>query len=131
VNYLIPRDQHGFLPRPSCCSLLLYAINEWQPVIDKNAGSLSLDWEMTFDKIPHQLFLLRLRNIGVTCSLLQWIKCHLTQRKQSVLCDGKFSDPINVPSSVVQGSVLGLGNNKRPLRKEIYYLKKECHIFSI
>jgi hypothetical protein len=62
----IPENQHGFLTRRSCSTMhLIQLINEWQTILDRNSGgyihAIALDWEKTFDRIPHQRLLRKLR----------------------------------------------------------------------
>jgi hypothetical protein len=107
----IPDNQHGFLPRRSCSTMHLDTINKWQCTLDRNSGghihAISLDCEKAFDHIPHQRLLLKLRRAGINGSLHDWFASYLSNRKQRVLFDGEYSDEFDVPSGVVQGSVLG------------------------
>ena len=111
INDVIPVHQHGFMPRRSCNSMLMYTLNEWQRLLDQHAGghihAVSIDWEKAFDKIPHSRLLLKLRKIGVRGTLFNWFQSYLINRKQRVMYDGCFSSFHNVPSGVIQGSVLG------------------------
>ena len=51
--------------------------------------------------------LTKLQYYGVSCNILNWITDFLDSRTQYVVCGGTTSKPINVTSSVPQGSVLG------------------------
>jgi hypothetical protein len=106
----VDKNQHGFLPRRSCSTMHLET-NNWQQIPDCNPGghihAVALDWEKTFDRIPHSRHILKLRGIGVNGFLLQWFKSYLYQRKQRAIFGGQFSDESDVPSGVIQGSVLG------------------------
>ena len=44
---------------------------------------------------------------GISGSALSWISSYLTNRTQSVLVSGKYSDPAHLRYGVPQGSVLG------------------------
>ena len=107
----ISEFQHGFLPKRSCNTMLLYTINEWQKMLDKSSGghihAISLDWEKAFDRIPHSRLLLKLNNAGITGILLKWFNCYLSDRTQRVFVNGSQSKECKVPSGVIQGSVLG------------------------
>ena len=116
VTYLIDTNQisefqHGFLPKRSCNTMLMYTINEWQKILDKSSGghihAISLDWEKAFDRIPHSRLLLKLNNAGITGMLLKWFNCYLSDRTQRVFVNGTQSKECKVPSGVIQGSVLG------------------------
>jgi ribonuclease P/MRP protein subunit RPP40 len=123
-----PKNQHGFLPKRSCSTLHMYTINEWQHLLDVNAGChvhvISLDWEKAFDRIPHERLILKLRNFGIVGSLLKWFRCYLTNRKQRVGVGGEFSGLFDVPSGVVQSSVLG------PLLFNIFVSDLSCSVSS-
>jgi hypothetical protein len=103
----IPVNQHDFLPRRLSNTLHMKTINDWHKSLDSGGHIhvISLDWEKAFDKIPHQRLLLKLRNAGISGSIFEWFKCYLNNRKQRVLCSGTFSDTLDVPSGVIQGSV--------------------------
>ena len=66
-----------------------------------------LDYSKAFDVICHIILLQMLENIGLTPSLVQWIKAFLTGCTMTVCCGGEASDPRSVTSGVPQGSVLG------------------------
>jgi hypothetical protein len=107
-NDIIPVHQHGFMPRRSCRSMLLYSIDQWQKLLDTRAGShihaISIDWEKAFDRVPHSRLLLKLHNIGIRGPLLNWFHCYLLGRTQRVHFNSVFSKSHNVSSGVIQGS---------------------------
>ena len=49
----------------------------------------------------------KLKNIGITGSLLLWIENYLLSRKQKVLLNGKESIILSINAGVPQGSILG------------------------
>jgi hypothetical protein len=110
-NNIIPVQQHGFMHRRSCSSMLLHTINEWKRLLDTHAGenihAVAIDWEKAFYRMPHSRLLLILRKIGVRVTIYSWFTSYLTNRKQRVLYNGCFSKFHDVPSSVIQGPVLG------------------------
>ena len=55
----------------------------------------------------HVCLFCKLEFYGIRSTYLKWIKEFLTDRKQQVVIDNKFSTPSTVLSGVPQGSVLG------------------------
>ena len=67
-----------------------------------------LDLSAAFDTVSHNITLKRLSsNFGVQDRALEWIKSYLTERSQSVLVAGNYSDEATLKYGVPQGSVLG------------------------
>ncbi len=58
-------------------------------------------------KVPHERLLTKLDFYGIRGAIKQWIKIFLTNRSQTVVCDGATSTPKQVLSGVPQGTVLG------------------------
>jgi hypothetical protein len=44
-----------------------------------------LDFTKTFDRVPHQRLILKLRSVGITGPLLSWCESFLHKRKQRVV----------------------------------------------
>ena len=67
-----------------------------------------LDFQTTFDKVPHQRLLLKLKAHGIGNGVVNWIERWLTHRKQRlVVVDGEISNWKSILSGLPQGSVLG------------------------
>ena len=66
--------QFGFWPNHSTVSLLLNAVNDWALNLERHTvHCLFLDFAKAFDTVPHELLLLKLKTIGFTGKLLNWV----------------------------------------------------------
>ena len=68
---------------------------------------LYTDFEKAFDKVPHNRLLSKLKAYKLHNTIIEWIKNFLTDRKQRVGVNGKFSCWAKVFSGIPQGSILG------------------------
>ena len=66
-----------------------------------------LDFQKTFDKVPHQRLILKLKSHGMGNSIINWIEQWLSDRRQWVVVDVEVSSWKSVLSGVPQGYVLG------------------------
>ena len=51
-----------------------------------------LDFQKAFDKVPHQILILKLKSHGIGISIISWIEQWLTDRRQRVVVDGEVSN---------------------------------------
>ena len=111
-NNLLCRNQHGFLKGRSCLTQLINHID----TILKNflnghdTDAIYLDFSKAFDKVDHKILISKLYAYGIRGNLLEWIKCYLSNRSQTVVVNGHKSNPAHVKSGVPQGTVLGLNS---------------------
>uniref|UniRef100_A0A8C7X8C9 Reverse transcriptase domain-containing protein n=1 Tax=Oryzias sinensis TaxID=183150 RepID=A0A8C7X8C9_9TELE len=66
-----------------------------------------LDLSKAFDVIPHRNLIARLKTLGLTGPLLDWIQEFLQNRSYQVRVGNSLSESTAVHSGVPQGSVLG------------------------
>jgi len=105
---LITDSQHGFRKGQSCLTNLLEFLEKVTGCVDAGGNVAFLDFAKAFDKVPHKRLILKMRNHGIQCKLLDWISEWLKDGKQKVGIRGVLSDWADVLSGVPQGSVLGL-----------------------
>ena len=106
---LIRDTQHGFTSGRSCLTNLLEFFENVTHELDEgNAVDLVyLDFCKAFDKVPHCRLVRKLEAHGVGGNILKWIKSWLSNRRQRVAIEDKYSEWAKVTSGVPQGSVLG------------------------
>ena len=66
-----------------------------------------IDFRKAFDVISHDILVHKLMAVGVCEQPVRWMASFLSRRKQCVCLNGKYSSISDVPSGIVQGSVIG------------------------
>ena len=106
---LISPFQSGFLPGFSTITQLL----ELQYILAKNLDDFQdtrivfLDISKAFDRVWHDGLLYKLKECGISGTLLNWFQNYLTNRKQCVRLSNNKSPLLSINAGVPQGSVLG------------------------
>ena len=102
-------NQHGFRGGHSCLSQLLNHFDKatWFLEHGKPVNVEYINFANSFDKADIGITLRRLKSLGIQGEIGRWLTDFLTNRKQTVLLDGKKSAPQHVTSGVPYGSVLG------------------------
>lgn len=106
---LISDSQHGFSKGKSCLTNLLDFMEEVTYSLDKGnpVDVIYLDFAKAFDKVPYRRLFSKLKSHGIGGRVSVWIEAWLTNRRQKVGLNKKYSEWENVVSGVPQGSVLG------------------------
>lgn len=101
--------QHGFLPGSSVETASLVHLNFITSVLDNgmSADVVYLDFAKAFDTVPHYRLLQKLDMCGVHGRLHDWLSDYLHDRHMVVSMNGHRSNPRQITSGVIQGSVLG------------------------
>ena len=84
-----------------------YVIFFWEEItkwLDEGSpvDIINLDFQKAFDKVPHQILLLKLKAHGIGDGIINWIETRLTDRRQPVVVDGEVSNWKSVLSGVPQ-----------------------------
>ena len=87
LKSLIVDEQHGFMEGRSCSSQLISALQIWTQILGKREllDAMYLDFQKTFDTVPHQRLLMEPKAYGVHGSIHAWINSFLSQWKQRVV----------------------------------------------
>ena len=85
-NSFLSKHKFGFMSRKSVELQLLACLNNWTSAINdkKYIYIVYFDFKKAFDKVSQINFLIKLKDIGITSNILNWIECFLNNRKQSV-----------------------------------------------
>ncbi len=102
-NSLIRDSQHGFRHKRSCLSNLLTFYNDLFNIhdISRSLDIVYLDFQMAFDKVPHNKLMFKVKQPGIVGNVHNWIENWLNNRKQRVVINGSASDwaPVTIVAS--------------------------------
>lgn len=103
------------ISRPTCLKIvatylqyitqLVTVFHDFATAIDNHQqiDAVFLDLSKAFDRVPHNLLVARLSEIGLPDITVRWIKAYLKNCTQFVECDDVWSDSLRVLSGVPQG----------------------------
>ena len=108
-NNLISPNQSGFKPGDSCINQLLAITHEIYKSFDNRyeVRGVLLHISKASDKVWHKGLIYKLKQNGISGKLLNLIIDFLSNRKQRVVLNGKYSSWTNIEAGVPQGSILG------------------------
>ena len=106
-NFLIP-EQHGAYRNGSAVTNLITFNTE---IIKSNINksyiqAIYTDMSKPFDKLNHEILVIKLESCGINGPLLNWFKSYIHNRGQYVKIKNYNSTPINVALGTPQGSQL-------------------------
>ena len=141
ANRLITINQSGFRPGDSTTNQLLYIVDEIHQTFDSTecfeVRAVFLDISKAFAKIWHDGLVFKLKQNGISGSLLKLFQDYLSNRKQCVVLNGSHSDYSGIESGVPQCSVLGpllfliyINHLERNIKSNIKFFANDTMLFS-
>lgn len=109
LRTILAPQQHGFVSRKSTDTNLCEFVQHVSIAMDQGyqVDAVYTDYSKAFDKISHNLLIIKLEEVGIHGDLLRWISSYLRDRSQAVAIRGFCSTFVPVTSGVPQGSHLG------------------------
>ena len=108
-NMLLAEEQHGFRKNHST----IHSIEQVTSFINNKmdarlpTAAVFIDFRKAFDCVQHPMLIDKLKKLGLSPLVIDWVNSYLTNRKQRVYANDTYSDYQNVTQGVPQGSVLG------------------------
>ena len=105
----INASQYGFRAGRSCLSQLLVCYDEILKRLNDGemVNVVYTDFEKCFDKIDHGVLLRKMKKLGITGKLGEWIESFLVGRTVRTRVGQSFSNESIVKSGLPQGTVIG------------------------
>lgn len=102
-------NQHGFVSgRSTTTNLAVFTnlcLNEFESGVQ--VDTIYTDFSKAFDRVRHDILLLKLHKFGFHSNVLNWLRSYLCNRVCTVCVDGYYSSSYFPTSGVPQGSILG------------------------
>ena len=141
TNNLITNKQSGFRPGDSTINQLLDLVDSIHQSFDAyptlEVRAVFMDISKAFDKVWHDGLIFKLKQNGVSGSLLKLFEDYLSNRKQRVVLNGSASDYEDIRAGVPQGSVLGpllfliyINDLEENIKSQIRFFADDTMLFS-
>lgn len=109
ANNILCEHQSGFRAKHSTESAINFVLYDWICALDGDEIIIAvfLDLSRAFETIDRCLLLIKLEQMGITGTVLEWLGDYLRDRTQVVKIAERISEAINCNLGVPQGSKLG------------------------
>lgn len=109
VQNCIISEQHGFVKRKSTVTNLMIFTSHLFKNIDARAqtDTIYTDFRKAFDRVDHKILLSKISFNGIRGNLLRWFMSYISNRSQTIVTNGYYSNTYLATSGVPQGSILG------------------------
>lgn len=110
VNTYISAHQHEFRSARSILTNLIEFVTDVMTEVDRGfeVDAVYTGFSSAFNKVNHELFILKLKCLNIHGSLLQWFSSYLAVTPQVVNIKGHVLEYYYARSGVPQGPILGL-----------------------
>ena len=108
-NDLLTKQNSGFKKNDSTINQLLKIVHQiYQDINDgKDTCMVFLDEYKAFDKVWHEGLTFKIKQMGITGCLFEWLKSYISEGYQKVVLNGMESHLCFIEAWVPQGSLLG------------------------
>ena len=106
---ILSKYQCGFRRGYNAQHCLMTLIEKWKKSVDNGGafGALFIDLSKAFDCLSHELLIAKLDAYGFDKNALELVNSYLSNRKQRVKINNKYSSWSEILFGVPQGSILG------------------------
>ena len=106
---ILSKYQCGFRRGYNAQHCLIILIEKWEKSVDNDGvfGALFTDLSKAFDCLSHELLIAKLDAYGFDKNALKLVNSYLSNRKQRVKINSKYSSWSEILFGIPQGSILG------------------------
>ena len=108
IRSRVSMTQFGFMHGASTVTQLIIFLDSIYKAKDVNETlyAFYLDFSKAFDKVPHDILVRKLQEIGASGKLLKLLTNYLNKRSHSVMIKTKYSFTLSITIGVQQGLIL-------------------------